>query len=46
VVGDKLYTLESSDKDTLAQLDKLAGEQAKVRGTVAGDTITAVAAAK
>jgi hypothetical protein len=48
VVGGKLYTLDSSDKDTLAQFDKLAGEQAKVSGTVEGDTITvtAVTAAK
>jgi hypothetical protein len=48
VVKDKLYTLDTSDKDTLARLDKLAGGQAKVSGTVGGDTIavTAVASAK
>jgi hypothetical protein len=48
VVKDKLYTLDTSDKDTLAQLDKLAGGQAKVSGTAEGDTIavTAVASAK
>ena len=45
VVGDKVYTLEGGDK---AQLDKLAGEQATVKGTVNGSTITvaSVAAAK
>jgi hypothetical protein len=48
VVGDKVYTLDSSDKATLAQLDKLADQQAKVTGKADGDTIavTAVAAAK
>src|SRR5213080_4879598 len=30
VVGDKVYTLESSDKATLAELDKLADQNAKV----------------
>lgn len=40
VVGDKVYTLKSDDKAALAQLDKLAGEQAKVTGTADGDTIT------
>src|SRR5579864_1184970 len=47
VVGDKVYTLQSSDaaKD---KLDKLAGEKAKVTGTASGDTIqvTKVMAAK
>ena len=48
VVGDKVYTLKSDDKAALAELDKLAGEQAKVTGTADGDTITVsqVAAAK
>jgi len=37
VVGNKVYTLEGGDAATL---DKLAGEQAKVTGTLKGDTIT------
>jgi len=40
VVGDKVYTLETSDQKALDQLYKLAGEKAKVTGTVNGDTIT------
>jgi hypothetical protein len=39
VVGNKVYTLESSDKTALASLDKLAGAKAKVTGTLDGDTI-------
>lgn len=39
VVGDKLYTLESTDKSLLDQLDKLAGNQAKVTGTVNADSV-------
>lgn len=39
VVGDKVYTLESKDKTALDQLDKLAGQQAKVSGKANGDTI-------
>jgi hypothetical protein len=39
VVGNKVYTLESSDKAALASLDKLAGVKAKVTGTLDGDTI-------
>ena len=48
VVGDKVYTLNTSDKAALAELSKLAWEQAKVTGTVSGDTIAVkwVAAAK
>lgn len=48
VVGDKVYTLDAKDKTALDQLDKLAGKQASVKGTVDGDTITvsSVAAAK
>jgi len=48
VSGDKVYTLEAKDKDLLAQLDKLAGAQAKVTGTANADTIevTAVSVAK
>jgi len=40
VVGDKVYTLETSDKAALDQLDKLAGAKAKVTGEVNGDTVT------
>jgi hypothetical protein len=48
VVGDKVYTLDTSDKATLIALDKLAWEQAKVTGTAEGDTIAvkSVTAAK
>ena len=48
VVGDKVYTLDTSDKSTLDQLDKLADKQAKVTGEANGDTIAvlSVAAAK
>jgi len=40
VVGDKVYTLETSDKSALDQLDKLAGAKAKVTGDVSNTTIT------
>jgi hypothetical protein len=48
VVGDKVYVLDSSDKAALASLDKLAGSNAKVSGTLNGDTIqvASVSAAK
>jgi hypothetical protein len=48
VVGDKVYTLQTSDKAALNELNTLAGEQAKVSGTANGDTIevSKVAAAK
>ena len=39
VVGDKVYTLDASDKATLGSLDKLAGSDAKVTGTLNGDSI-------
>jgi len=39
VVGDKVYTLETSDKATLAKLNDLAGASAKVTGDVEGDSI-------
>lgn len=39
VVGSKVYTLETSDKAALAELNKLAGANAKVSGTVKGDTV-------
>jgi hypothetical protein len=47
VVGDKIYTLESTDKAVLSLLDQQAGKNATVTGTVSGDSIavtTAVAA--
>jgi hypothetical protein len=48
VVGDKLYTLHTSDKAARDQLNTLAGEKAKVTGTADGDTIevSGVSAAK
>jgi len=39
VVGDKVYTLDTSDKTALDTLDKLAGAKAKVTGEVEGTTI-------
>jgi len=39
VVGDKVYTLETSDKTALDTLDKLAGAKAKVTGEIEGATI-------
>jgi hypothetical protein len=39
VVGDKVYTLDTQDKAALEELNKHAGEKAKVTGTVSGDTI-------
>lgn len=39
ISGDKVYTLESSDKAVLTELDKLAGQKAKVMGTASGTTI-------
>jgi hypothetical protein len=39
VVGDKVYTLDTSDKDALATLDKQAGATVTVTGTETGDTI-------
>jgi hypothetical protein len=40
VVGDKVYTLETSDQTALAKLNDLAGAKAKVTGEVDGTTIT------
>jgi hypothetical protein len=40
VVGDKVYTLETTNKDALSTLDKQAGEKATVTGTEKGNTIT------
>ncbi|MGD1021371.1 MAG: hypothetical protein ABR880_01225 [Candidatus Sulfotelmatobacter sp.] len=39
VVGEKIYTLDTSDKTALASLDKQAGKTATVSGTLDGDTI-------
>ena len=48
VVGDKVYTLHTEAKTDLDELDKLAGEKAKVDGVADGDVIEVgkVAAAK
>jgi hypothetical protein len=48
IVGDKVYTLQTTNKSALDQLNSLAGEKAKVTGTANGDTIevSKVAAAK
>jgi hypothetical protein len=40
VVGDKVYTLETSDKAALETLDKQAGAKATVTGTEKDNTIT------
>jgi hypothetical protein len=39
VVGDKVYTLQTSDQATLDSLNKLAGATAKVTGDVDGTTV-------
>jgi hypothetical protein len=39
VVGDKVYTLKTSDAKAKAELDTLAGAMAKVTGDVTGDTV-------
>jgi hypothetical protein len=39
VVGDQVYTLETSDKAALDKLNDLAGAKAKVTGEVDGTTI-------
>lgn len=39
VVGDKVYTLATTDKSTLDKLNELAGSSAKVTGEVKEDTI-------
>jgi hypothetical protein len=48
VVGDKVYTLDTSNKTNLDELNKLAWEEAKVKGTANGDVISveSVTAAK
>ncbi len=40
LVGDKVYTLETSDEAALSKLNDLAGAKAKVTGEVEGNTIT------
>ena len=40
VVGDKVYTLETTDKAALATLDKQAGAKVTVMGTAKDTTIT------
>jgi hypothetical protein len=39
VVGDKLYVLNTTDKETLAVLDQQAGKKATVTGNVDGTNI-------
>ena len=39
VVGDKVYTLDVKDQSAQAELDKLAGKKASVKGEANGDTI-------
>lgn len=39
VVGDKVYTLQTTNKAALDELNSLAGEKAVVTGTADGDTI-------
>lgn len=45
VAGDKVYALETSDKAALAQLDKLADQQANVTGEATGDSIAVLSVA-
>jgi hypothetical protein len=45
VVGDKVYTLDTDNKTALASLDKLAGSNAKVTGTLNGDMIAVASVA-
>jgi len=40
VVGDKVYTIETSDQSALSKLNNLAGAKATVTGEVDGTTIT------
>src|SRR5277367_4983687 len=39
IVGDKVYTLDSSTPATLDALNKLAAQKATVKGTLDGETI-------
>jgi hypothetical protein len=45
VVGDKVYTLDTDNKSALGTLDKLAGANAKITGTLNGDTIAVASVA-
>jgi hypothetical protein len=40
IVGDKIYTLDTGDKAALATLDKQAGKQTTVTGSLDGDTLS------
>jgi hypothetical protein len=40
IIGEKIYTLDTSDQASLSTLDKQAGKTATVTGTLDGDTIT------
>jgi hypothetical protein len=40
LVGDKVFTLDTTDKSLLATLDKQAGEKVTVTGTAKANTIT------
>jgi hypothetical protein len=48
VVGDKVYVLDTKDESSSGALDKLAGQNATVKGEVNGDAIEvkSVAAAR
>jgi hypothetical protein len=48
LVGDKVYTLDTENQSQMNELNKLAWEDARVKGTANGDTITvaSVSAAK
>jgi hypothetical protein len=39
IVGDKVYTLDTTDKAALDKLDKQAGKTVTVTGSLDGDTI-------
>jgi hypothetical protein len=44
VVGDKVYKIETGDKQILDLLNQQAGKNVTVTGTLEGDTITAATA--
>jgi hypothetical protein len=46
VVGDKVYTLHTDDKAALDELDKMAGEKAKITGVADGEVIEVSKVAK
>jgi hypothetical protein len=48
VVGDKVYTLETNDRDLLGKLNDLAGQKARITGKADGTgiVVNAVAPAK